>query len=375
MDCAWAIHVSDGTAILAFTAFHTEQSFDFVHVYDGATDSAPLLATFTGSSVLGVAGAPRIVVGTSSDLFVRFTSDFSNVKSGFEGTWYSTSGSADCEACEAGKFSPAGAPGCQGCAQGSFTGAPNSGSCTPCPAGKYSTGVSNTECIACVAGTYSAAAGAALCDSCPAGKFSTSDSDACTDCAAGKFSMPSTIQPVAPTAQCKGLKVETGTTGTISDGPGDYDRQMDCSWRIAVNSGVATLHFTSFHVEDGYDFVDVYDGSDASASLIGTYTGSLGTFTLASTSTTMFVHFRTDVNSAQPGFQADWSSQGGSAGCAACPLGSVSLAGSTTCTECAAGQFANADSDLCMLPIRQVQYSGRPRLPGLPCWQVQRCRG
>jgi len=160
--------------------------------------------------------------------------------------------------------------------------------------------------------------------------------------------MPSTIQPVAPTTQCKGLKVETGTTGTISDGPGDYDRQMDCSWRIAVNGGTVHLRFDNFTVEDGYDFVDVFDVSDASASLIGTYTGSLPSFTVVSTSASMFVHFRTDVNSAQPGFEADWSSQGGSAGCEACSEGSVSLAGSSTCTHCAPGEFPNTNQEECI---------------------------
>jgi hypothetical protein len=121
MDCGWTISVDNGTALLAFTEFNTEANFDFVKVYDGANSDATLLVTLSGNDVIHSSGAPKIVVGTGAELFVRFTSDFSNVKSGFVAIWYATSGASVCAPCETGKFSLAGAPSCENCGPGLFT--------------------------------------------------------------------------------------------------------------------------------------------------------------------------------------------------------------------------------------------------------------
>jgi hypothetical protein len=70
-----------GNVQLIFTAFNTEENFDYVRVYDGTDVTAPLLATITGTS-----GVNQIVTATnpSGCLTVRFTSDGSVNYSGFE---------------------------------------------------------------------------------------------------------------------------------------------------------------------------------------------------------------------------------------------------------------------------------------------------
>jgi hypothetical protein len=76
-------------------------------------------------------------------------------------------------------------------------------------------------------------------------------------------STPSSISPsmvpMAPSTRCNGIQTLQAATGTISDGIGPYNANMNCEWIIDV-SGVE-LSFSAFSTESGYDFVTVYDGS------------------------------------------------------------------------------------------------------------------
>jgi hypothetical protein len=141
MDCAWHIQVASGKAALKFSQLDLETNFDYVHIYDGSSSSASLIGAYTGQTV------PTTIVGKTSDLFVHFTSDYSNVKAGFVATWFGSSGAKTCVVCEAGKYSQAGFPGCQPCVAGKFAAASGTGQCTNCPAGKYSSAVSSTVCV------------------------------------------------------------------------------------------------------------------------------------------------------------------------------------------------------------------------------------
>ena len=72
-------------------------------------------------------------------------------------------------------------------------------SCMICPAGKYSSGTTNT-CIACPPGTYNGGQAAAACTPCPPGTYGTADgfisASQCTPCPADKVcSDASTMEP------------------------------------------------------------------------------------------------------------------------------------------------------------------------------------
>jgi hypothetical protein len=62
--------------------------------------------------------------------------------------------------------------------------------------------------------------------------------------------------------------------GTFNDGSGtgQYRNSASSMWQIRPSSHV-WLQFASFDLEDGKDFVHVYDGDPSSATLIGSYTG------------------------------------------------------------------------------------------------------
>jgi cubilin len=81
-ECSWTI--STGSAItLQFTEFHTEQAYDFVTVYDGASiQEGGFLGQFSGSTI------PRTVTATSGSMVIFFTSDYSVTQTGFTAMWF-----------------------------------------------------------------------------------------------------------------------------------------------------------------------------------------------------------------------------------------------------------------------------------------------
>jgi hypothetical protein len=98
--------------------------------------------------------------------------------------------------------------------------------------------------------------------------------------------------------------------GSFEDGSGpveDYENNLNCSWLIAPDDAVETvdLDFLRFDLASG-DEVKVYDGNSASATLIGTYTGSTLPGTITSTGPAMFVTFTTDASGTGQGFLAEY---------------------------------------------------------------------
>lgn len=79
---------------MSFTDFCTESSYDFVTLYDGNDENAPQIARISGCP-------PSDTCFTASNgaMYVRFTSDFSAVYSGFNATYASIPGK-DCQITE-----------------------------------------------------------------------------------------------------------------------------------------------------------------------------------------------------------------------------------------------------------------------------------
>ena len=100
--------------------------------------------------------------------------------------------------------------------------------------------------------------------------------------------------------------------GTIEDGSGpvaDYQNSNNCSWLISPDDSVnkITLNFTQFNTATG-DVVKVYDGANASAPLIGTFSGALTTMpSVSSTGPAMFITFVTDGATTAPGWKATYT--------------------------------------------------------------------
>jgi len=110
---------------------------------------------------------------------------------------------------------------------------------------------------------------------------------------------------------CSGITSLTSQSGGFSDGSGldDYGNNSQCEWRITPpNATSISLEFTSFNVENGYDYVYIYDGIGNNANLIGTFTGTSLPNTISSTTGIMVVKFESDVSVVLAGFDANYSS-------------------------------------------------------------------
>ncbi len=92
LNCDWLISPAGAAAVtLTFSSFNTEQDADFVRIYDGVDDSAPLLGEFSGNNL------PPAVTGASGSLFITFTSNAIGVGAGWQASYgCSTSGGATC---------------------------------------------------------------------------------------------------------------------------------------------------------------------------------------------------------------------------------------------------------------------------------------
>jgi C1A family cysteine protease len=78
VDCDWTITVPSGQKVrLVFESFITEFNYDKVKVFDGDSNKSPSLGSFSGNSV------PTEVMSTGTQLHVRFNSDGSVTKKGF----------------------------------------------------------------------------------------------------------------------------------------------------------------------------------------------------------------------------------------------------------------------------------------------------
>ncbi len=105
--------------------------------------------------------------------------------------------------------------------------------------------------------------------------------------------------------------VKTYNFGTIEDGSGpvaDYQNNANCSWLIAPDDSIqtVTLTFGRFDVATS-DEVKIYDGSSASAPLLGSYSGSTAPPQTTSTGPALFVTFTSDGSGTAPGFLASYT--------------------------------------------------------------------
>jgi Zn-dependent metalloprotease len=112
---------------------------------------------------------------------------------------------------------------------------------------------------------------------------------------------------------CSGLDSTNATTGILYDSggsSGNYADNENCSFLI--NPGCAldvTLSFSSFYSPTSNDYMRVYDGTDATAALIGNYTYmTTPPSTITASSGSMFITWYSSASSNYSGWEANWSS-------------------------------------------------------------------
>ena len=300
------------------------------------------------------------------------------------GKFKSTTGSADCMLCDAGKFSISGLSICTKCPEGGtsrvgsrdvngckcnlgYTGPPGV-ACEACVAGKYKningtsscvqcpvnatsaiasyslthcvclaghTGPDGSICSGCMEGDYKRDTGSAPCANCPAGYISTqSATTACASCTPGKFSSltrrsciscPAHTTSIIPSTRIQDCKCNAGYTGA------DGDVCRECAsgkYKAALGSATCTLcpagKFSNFLAATGEGSCQACKAGSTSLA------GSL-----------------TDENCfCNIGYTGP---NGGTVLCTACAAGKFkSVTGSAACTQCAGGKYNRLESGTSM---------------------------
>lgn len=99
---------------------------------------------------------------------------------------------------------------------------------------------------------------------------------------------------------CNGVKTLTRHNGTIEDGSGpvnNYTNGLNCGWLISPSDSVSgmTLYFDKFDLASG-DVLNVFDGENSSAPLIGSYTGNTLPANISPASGLIYIEFLTSGN-------------------------------------------------------------------------------
>ena len=89
-NCKWTIYTEESSHIeLTFTAFDLEGGsciFDYVEIYDGDSEDFPVIGRYCGTT------NPGIIKSSKSTMLVRFRTDSSVVRTGFEANWITDCG-------------------------------------------------------------------------------------------------------------------------------------------------------------------------------------------------------------------------------------------------------------------------------------------
>lgn len=94
-------------------------------------------------------------------------------------------------------------------------------------------------------------------------------------------------------------------TGGASGNYPDDQRQL---WRIQPPTALTvTLEFTSFSLENNWDYLYIYDGDSLNDPLIGAYTGTVSPGTIFSTGNSLLLEFRSDCATTAPGWVASYT--------------------------------------------------------------------
>jgi len=276
---------------LAFSSFNTENTFDFLYIYDGPTIASPLIGTYTGTN------SPGTVTSTGGTITIRSTSDISTVASGWYATW----------------------------------------SCASSPPANLSVTQNNCPSIGVVLNWNNSGNGwfADVTDDPTFTNYWNKDVSSLTSigCPGGfaNITVPTNYLQFQPnttyywriwngstwtngtpfiTPVC--AATDTICSGTLDDSGGpsaSYSGNEDYTYTIApIFAASVTINFTSFDLENGFDSLYIHNGSSTASPLIGAgYTGTTSPGTVTANSGAMTIHFVSDPFVNNAGFSSTWT--------------------------------------------------------------------
>ncbi|MBL4586001.1 MAG: M4 family metallopeptidase [Flavobacteriales bacterium] len=320
-DCIWSIQPAGAnTVTVTFPQFNTEAEYDSVMVYDGPDENYPLLMTWWGTTL------PPAITSTDGALTVRFISDESIQAPGWTAN-YTSSGVAYCDGgnlltTPTGSFNDGSggnnygnnqwcywyiAPPCANSITLSFSQFATEDGYDGIIV--YDGGDLNDPQLLNTSGT-----------NIPGSVTSSGGEMLVLFQSDFSFRMQGFSASYTSTgsAYCSGVTNLTNDWGELGDGSGtnDYCNNMNCNWLIQpLGATTVTLNFDAFDLEpasiDGqsiFDAVEVYDGSNTNATLLGRFTGANLPPSVTSSGANMYVKFYSDEAITASGWSAYYTS-------------------------------------------------------------------
>lgn len=318
--CYWNIAPAGATSItLNFTAFDTETNYDGVIVYDGESVNDPVLLNWSGTNL------PPAVTSTGDKMLVVFTSDATITQGGFDANYTITGGNNYCSSTivtddftviEDGSgnsnyydntlctwlIQPPNAQGIDLYFNAFDLENASSDGQIIYDAVEIYDGVDDS---APLLATYFGSSIPPVTSSTGGAMFIKFYSDASVNFGGWEAYFVTQTQNY-----CQGnTDVPVSfSTGTIEDGSNtnNYGNGSECTWKLQSGSSEQIrLTFTEFDTEANFDFVIVYDGSDDTAPVLGSYSGSTLPPELYSSGSDLFVVFVSDESVVAGGFEAN----------------------------------------------------------------------
>jgi subtilisin family serine protease len=277
----WCIQPANGyDATLVFDPFNTEQGYDYVQITDGNT----------GVVLSNTSGTVPPPPATSSFLIVRFTSDYIIARTGFQATW--TSGPHN-EPPTAEITAPASGSTVNGTVTIAASATDSDGSIA-----KVRFTMPNGAVVEDTTAPYEAPF-----DTTPLFNGGYAFQAVAID-NLGAQSLPSTVFVTVFNVACD--ETLTAQSGTLQSPnfPDNYPVNYVRTWCIKpANGTAATLAFSAFDTEYGWDFVRITDGN--TGEILSDVSGT--TPPAVTTSSFLVVRFSSDSIITRPGWQAAWT--------------------------------------------------------------------
>ncbi|WP_154859498.1 BspA family leucine-rich repeat surface protein [Cyclobacterium xiamenense] len=295
-SCSWLIEPSgtDNFIIeLSFSAFELENCCDYVRIYDGTSDEAPLLGEFNGTDL------PDAVRSTGRSMYVTFSTDGSIVYDGFAASYQkiplptvttTAITTFDNESASLG---------------GEFAGVEDA--LVTERGFVYSTTTNPTT----EDGVLQAGSGIGSFSENLTGLTLNTTYYVKAYAIASGITVYGEEQSFTTTAYCSGGSTFTDESGSFSDGSvdGNYINNQSCSWLIEptnTNPFNIELSFSEFELQTCCDYVRIYDGTSDEAPLLGEFNGTDLPDAVRSTGRSMYVTFSTDGSVVYDGFAASY---------------------------------------------------------------------
>ncbi len=308
------------TITLHFTSLLTEYGFDYVKVYNGATNASPVIGIYSGTVL------PPDITATKGAMLLEFITDELTVNAGWSATYTSTTGAVNIGNCNGLQTfnSPSGKIS-DGSGEYNYL---NNADCMfliqPVDASRIDLEFlvfdieqdfdfvkiyDGTTTSAPLLGTFSGTGLPTIISSTGGALLIHFISDNITS-ASGWYATYNAVTPIA-LGQCNGLVTYNGASGTVSDGSqgGNYGNNQNCQFLIQP-SGVSTItiNFTAFETEGTFDKVRIYDGASTAAPLLGTYSGNNLPPSITSSGAAFLIEFETDNATTKKGWALNYTS-------------------------------------------------------------------